>query len=79
MTMLEKTCLRVSPLTQKIQMVRFGKDPRVALEKKDATGEFWQALIAFAFDGKLPEKGAACAIEFGSGDEQYSLRLERKL
>lgn len=75
--MIEKVGIRVSPLSKKILLARFGKDPDVALETKDASNEFWQSLVQFSFDGNMPEKGEAIEITFGGGDEQFSMRLER--
>lgn len=75
---LQKTAIRVAPLSNRIVLARFGKDPNVALETRDAMNEFWQALVQYAFDGKMPEKGEAVEVSFGGGDEQFVLRLERK-
>lgn len=76
--MLEKVGIRIAPLSNRIVLARFGKDPNIALETRDAGSEFWQALCTLAFDGKLPDKGTSETIEFGGGDEQFLLRLERK-
>lgn len=75
---LQKTAIRVAPLSSRIVLARFGKDPNVALETRDAMNEFWQALVQYTFDGKMPEPGAAVEVSFGGGDEQFVMRLERK-
>lgn len=76
---LSNTAIRVAPLSNRIVLARFGKEPNVALETKDAMNEFWQALVQYAFDGKMPEKGRAMEVSFGGGDEQFVMRLERRL
>lgn len=75
---LHKTGIRVAPLSNRIVLARFGKDPSVALETRDAMNEVWQALVSYTFDGKMPEQGAAVEVNFGGGDEQFVMRLERK-
>lgn len=65
-------------LSNRIVLARFGKDPAVALGTKDATSEFWQALVSFAFDGEMPKPGSGCAFGFGAGDEQFSVTITRK-
>lgn len=72
-----KTGIRYSPLTKRILLARFGKDPYVALETKDAMNEFWQTLVQYAFDGSLPEPGQAAEVKFGGGDERFTLTLRR--
>lgn len=74
---LSSTAIRVAPLSNRIVLARFGKSPDVALETRDAMNEFWQALVQYAFDGKMPEKGEAMEISFGGGEEQFLLRIER--
>ncbi len=75
---LEKVGLRFSPLTKRIVLARFGKDPELALERKDAMNEFLQILVQFAFDGKKPEAGESVEVSFGGGEEQFLLCLSRK-
>lgn len=75
--MLHKTGLRHAPLSDRIVLARFGKDPEVALETRDAMNEFWQALTSYAFNGKMPEPGEAAEVKFGGGDEQFILHIER--
>lgn len=72
-----KTGIRYSPLTKRILLARFGKDPHVALETKDAMNEFWQTLVQYTFDGAVPEPGQAAEVKFGGGDEQFTLTLRR--
>ncbi|MGJ4857023.1 hypothetical protein ACN6KF_003007 [Labrys sp. La1] len=77
MNTLAKIQIRHAPLSNRIVVARFGKDPCVALDTRDAMSEFWQALVSFGFNMKIPEKGQACEINFGGGDEQYELVLRR--
>lgn len=74
---LDKVSIRRAPLSDKIVLARFGKDPNTALETRDAQDEFWQALVAYAFDGKMPSKDEAREITFGGGDEQFVLTIKR--
>lgn len=76
---LSKTHIRVSPLSNRIVLARMGKDPNVALETKDIMSEFWQALVQFAFDGKMPEPGEGMGIAFGGGDEQFTAVIRRNV
>lgn len=71
------TGIRYSPLTRRILIARFGKDPHVALETRDAMNEFWQTLVQYAFDGTMPEVGQAAEVQFGGGDEQFTLTIKR--
>jgi hypothetical protein len=75
--MLEKVSIRHAAISNAIVLARFGKDKEVAIETRVATSEFWQALASYTFDGKMPEKGSAVEVRFGSGDEQFVMRLER--
>lgn len=75
---LDNISIRRAPLSDKIVLARFGKDPKTALETRDVQDEFWQALVAYAFDGKMPSKGQACEIKFGGGDEQFVLTIKRE-
>lgn len=69
--------IRVAPLSRRIVLARFGKDPCVALETTDAQSDFWQALILFAFDGETPEPGKAAEIKFGGGNDQFTCTVKR--
>lgn len=66
-----------APLSNRINLARFGKDPTLALETQDATGQFLMALTSYMFDAQMPEVGASKAITFGGGPEQFRLTLER--
>lgn len=72
-----KTSIRYAPLSRRIVLARFGKDPHVALETKDAMNEFWQTLVQFAYEGEMPEVGQIADVSFGGGDEQFALILKR--
>lgn len=74
---LDTTHIRVAPLSDRIVLARFGKDPNVALETKDAMNEFLQALVQYAFSGEMPEPGEGINLEFGAGAEQFSLTIQR--
>lgn len=74
---LSKTAIRVAPLSNRIVLARFGRDANAALETKDAMSEFWQALVQYAFDGKMPATGEGAEINFGGGDEQFTVLVTR--
>ncbi|GAN91002.1 hypothetical protein Gbfr_022_046 [Gluconobacter frateurii M-2] len=69
--------IRFSPLSNRVVLARFGKSETDALETRDATNEFLQAFVAYAFDEKMPEKSSAVEVKFGGGDEQFVARIER--
>jgi hypothetical protein len=73
---LKNTTIRVSPFSDRIVLARFGKDPTLALESRDAHNEFLQALVQYVA-GEMPEVGAKFELFFGGGDEQFYLTLER--
>lgn len=75
---LDKIKIVYSPLTERIKLARFGKQADVALDTRDAMNDFLQALVAYSFDGKMPEVGDKREIDFGGGDEQFIFRIERK-
>ncbi|WP_156394017.1 hypothetical protein [Rhizobium sp. Root651] len=75
---LSKTRIGVAPLSNRIVLARFGKNSSVALETRDAMSEFWQALVQYSFDGKMPEQGKAVEVSFGGGNEQFSFTIRRK-
>ena len=77
MNALDKIGIRHAPLSNRIVIARFGKDPGLALDKRDAQSEFFQALISYAFDGKMPVHGQGTEIQFGGGDEQFTLTIRR--
>lgn len=70
--------IRVSPLSNRIVLARFGKSPDVALESRDAMNEFLQALVQYAFDGKMPDEGEGITIDFEGGSEQFTAVIRRK-
>lgn len=74
---LDKIGIRHAGLSSRIVLARFGKDPTTALDTRDAMSEFWQALVSFAFDGRLPGVGEEAEVNFGGGDEQFGLVLRR--
>jgi hypothetical protein len=66
-----------SMLDRSIKLARFGKDQTLALEVRDATNDFYRTLVASAFNGKLPEIGDVHQIDFGGGDENFKILIER--
>ena len=74
---LDKISIRHAALSRRVVLARFGKDPTVALDTKDAMSDFWKALVSFAFDGQMPQKGEAAEVTFGGGDEQFILTIRR--
>ncbi len=78
MTRLQNIQIRHTALGDRIVLARFGKDPTVALETRDAMNDFFQTLVSYAFDGKMPERGATVELDFGGGDEQFQMVVKRK-
>ena len=78
MTVLDRTAIRHALLSNRIVLARFGKDPTLALDTRDAMSDFWQTLVSYAFDGKMPNPGQTAEVDFGGGDEQFVLTLVRK-
>lgn len=78
MSVLDRVAIRVAPLSNRIVLARFGKDQNVALETKDAMNAVFQAVVQYAFDGKMPEKGEKVEISFGGAGEQFTMLIERK-
>ncbi|WP_195714388.1 hypothetical protein, partial [Brucella sp. 10RB9210] len=64
-------------ISGRVVLARFGKDPHVALETRDAMNEFWQAVASYAFDGQMPEPGKSAEVSFGGGDEQFVMTVRR--
>lgn len=77
MSDLHKVQIRHAPLSNRIVLARFGKDPTVALETRDAMDEFLKAIVSYVFGHKVPDEGHGGEIIFGGGDEQYTLKLTR--
>lgn len=69
MSDLTKVGIRFSPLSERVLIARFGKDPDVALETKDGMNEFLQVLVQFI--------GVDNEVSFGGGDEQFVVSLKR--
>lgn len=69
MSSLDKIGIRMSPLTNRIYIARFGKDPSVALETKDGMNDFLQTLVQFV--------GVGNEVQFGGGDEQFVVSLRK--
>jgi len=69
---MNKIGIRFSPLSERIVLARFGKDPNVALDTRDAMNDFLQVLVQFV--------GVGYERQFGGGDEQFvvSLRLAQE-
>ena len=72
MGQLDNVHLRVTALGQRPVLVRMSKkDPRLALETKDALSDFLAAIVEYVGEGKV--------LDFGAGpDHQYELTLKRK-
>lgn len=66
--MLNKVSIKVAPLSNRIVLARFGKDPSVALETRDVMNEFLQAVVQY---------GEKAEVSFGGGDEQFTLTVAR--
>ena len=77
MSALDKIKLTRAPLSGRIVLARIGKNPLVALEKRDATSEFFQTVVSYAFGGKMPEPGEGAEVSFGGGDEQFVMTVRR--
>lgn len=75
--MLNKVRICYAPLSDRVVLGRFGKCDEVALERKDAMNAFWQALVAYSFNGKMPDEGQAAMVSFGGGDEQFEVVVTR--
>lgn len=79
MSGLSKVAISIAALSGRIVLARFGKTQNGnPLETRDATGEFFAALVAYAFGGKLPDVGEAVEIRFGGGDEQFVATIKRE-
>lgn len=78
MSALKNISIRVSPFSNRIVLARFGKDTNVALDSRDIMNEFLQALVQYAFDGRMPAKGEGIEFSFGAGDEQFTAIIHRE-
>lgn len=77
MGQLDNVELRLAPLSDRVVFARFGKDPQVALETKDAQSSFLQMIVQFTC-GDMPAPGESAMREFGGGDEQFEVTVRRK-
>lgn len=75
---LERVQIRHASLSNRVVIARFGKDPEVALETRDAMNEFLKAILSYAFDARMPKPGEAAEVSFGGGDEQFVMTIIRK-
>lgn len=76
---LTKIGIRVSPLTNRIVIARFGKDPELALDTRNAENEFFHALCSYVLDHEVPFPGKGGVVQFGGGDEQFTATVRRFL
>jgi hypothetical protein len=68
---LKKIGVRFSPLSERVLLARFGKDPDVALETRDVMNEFLHVLVQLVGEGNT--------LDFGGGDEQFTVTLVRRV
>jgi hypothetical protein len=69
MTKLDKVGIRVSLLSGKVYIARFGKDPQLALETRECLNEFLHAIKEFV--------GVDSERDFGDDDEWYCISLRK--
>lgn len=69
--MLDKVKVVHSPLTDKLYIARFGKDPRAALETREAEAEIMAALV----EHMMFETPNGSKKEFSFGDQRYRVTL----
>ncbi|MFW6046547.1 MAG: hypothetical protein ACOCP4_02010 [Candidatus Woesearchaeota archaeon] len=69
---LNKIKLGYTPLTDSIYLYRHGKDPRLALDKREAEADVISVLIEHMMNGA--PKGAEKTVSFG--DKKYKIRVE---
>lgn len=65
MSDLSKIRIGFSSLSGKCYLYRHGKDPQVALDKREATPEVQAAIVEMMMDGA--PKGASQKVTFGNG------------
>jgi len=68
---LNKIKLGHSPLTDTIFLYRHGKDPALALDKREAEADVMAVLVAYMMHGTT--KGSQKVITLG--DKQYTVRV----
>ena len=79
MANLDTVLVRRSARTNRIHLARrTSKEPNLVEFKRDVTGEVLEALVSFAFKGKMPEPGERTTVAFGSDDKQYLMAIIRK-
>jgi len=71
-TDLDRVRVAHSPLSNSIYLARFGADPQVALDKRDAEAEVVTAVIEWAMHGI--RKGAIIEVTTSKG-EPYTLTV----
>lgn len=69
--MLDKIKLTHSPLTDSIYLYRHGKDPALALEKRDAEADVFSVLVDHMMHGA--PKGSIKVVELDG--KQYEIRV----
>ena len=69
MARMQNISSRVAPFSNRIVLARFGKDPNVALETRDAMDEFLHALVEYV--------GIGNEVSFGGGNEQFVVSLRQ--
>ena len=77
MSNLDKTRLVVTPLTNQISLARFGKDPTLALDRRNCESEFWDALINYAFKDMEIKSGRKVRIELGADDDKFVVEISK--
>lgn len=70
--MIEKVRIGYSPLSKTLYLYRHGKNPAVALEKREAEHDVMAALVQYLTDDS--PKGSE--MEFTLGDRRYRVRVE---
>ena len=68
---LDKVKLGHSPLTDTIFLYRHGKDPALALDKREAEADVMAVLVAYMMHGA--PNGSVKVIALG--DKQYTIRV----
>lgn len=71
---LDNIRLGYSPLSNTIYMYRHGKNPQVALEKRNAEAEVMAALVSMMMQGA--PRGSE--MDFTLGDKRYTIRVTPK-
>lgn len=73
--MIEKISLGYSPLSNMIYLFRHGKDPNLALEKREAMKDVLAVIVEYLMD----ESPKGSTINFTLGDNDYKLTLKPTL